>query len=258
MKNQGTNDISNRAQLCACGWLNDEPRGLRGVIKEEGEGMRRKSLLSVAALCVILLAHSGLLAENCPPEVSEVAAKNLGQMLQALPESQLRDFGFLNEGEIKEAKLGSPFRVCMIPPDRILNYTKGMSTNDIISELDAWIFPVVSGGQARCTLRVERIDGKWEAAALGGSLLAAELSKIENRFPRSGERELKFVKVFQAAADFVAISDKGEETKLVPLHSATSALQLDKSITAAPSTYTLDEIIPKLAPVVRANIAGSK
>jgi hypothetical protein len=135
-----------------------------------------------------------------------------------------------------------------ISPDQILNYNVGSDVESIISPTDIWLFPVVSKGEARTLITVDSVDGEWRAVSIGGSGVAKQWASITG----NSSAAYKFVRVYQAMADFVLMSDVGE-TKMAPLESARISLELEGEGACDPS-----KIILELQEPVRQNIEAFK
>jgi len=203
-------------------------------------------------LALLLVVSIPATTAEAPSVVKEAASKGLGSFLKAIPRQDFGHFNFSSVEEMREAKLGKPFRVHTIVPDRLFAYTPGMPVKDIVSPTPVWLFPVLSRGETRTLLTVDILHGQWRAVAIGSSGLARRWDSVMKLWPSSIGYKHTFVRVFQATADFVLVSDM-KESKLVPLESARVSLRLSKE-----KTYSPSETLIRLQKNVRRNLEASR
>lgn len=159
-----------------------------------------------------------LSAEDVPPEVKAAAEQGYRSLLGAIPADALSHFNFTNADQVKQATLGEGFRVHTIPPESILAYDGKTSVHELIVPTSIWFFPVISDGQARTLITVDKVAGGYKAVSIGGSGLALQWAGTRE-LSSSGGHERVFVRVYQATADFVVISDGGR-ARMAPLGAA--------------------------------------
>ena len=210
-------------------------------------------VLAAVALCLLILPGFAWPGETAPPEVVQAADAGLGSFLQAIPAGEFEYYGFAAGEDLAPATLGEPFHVYTIAPDKILSYTAQTDFSSLVSPTDLWFFPVFLAGEVRTMLTVDRMDGTWQAVAIGSSGLAKQLQKVKDKWPESKGYEHKFVRIYQARSDFVVLSKAGT-AQLAPLLSAGVALGLEKIKEEVFELYPPAEIMPKLIPVVRQNL----
>jgi len=208
-------------------------------------------------LFVFVSFSTPVLAEEIPAEAKTAAEEGLKPLLEAIPVGELGYFNFTDQGEVDQAKLGGPFMIYTILPDEILNYAAGTDVKSIISATNIWLFPVVSKGEARTLLTIDFVDGNWRAVSIGGSGVAkqwADITKMDNSAVGGGI--YKFVRIYQAASDFVLMPAEdigGTKMVLVPLESGRITLELKGE-----GAYDPSEIILGLQEPVRENLEAFK
>ncbi len=179
----------------------------------------RLSVLSVLAIWLLLWTGAlPLSAQDVPPEVKAAAEQGYRSLLDAIPSDALSHFNFTNAGQVKQATLGEGFRVHTIPPESILAYDGKASVHELMVPTSIWFFPVISEGQARTLITVDKVGSGYKAVSIGGSGLALQWAGTRELYS-SGGHERVFVRVYQATADFVVISD-GARTRMAPLGAA--------------------------------------
>jgi len=209
--------------------------------------------LVVFTLFLLIFPASSMSGETAPPEVTRAAIDGLGSFLNAIPTSDLRHYGFPNEEELTQSTLGSPFKVYTITPDKILNYKPEVEISSLISPTDLWFFPVLSRGEVRTILTIDKMNGEWKAVAIGSAGLARQLKEVEDKWPESRGYEHKFVRVYQAKSDFVMVSKEGT-IKVTLLESARIALKLDQEEKGVYKLYSPSTVLPQMIPIVRQNV----
>jgi len=200
---------------------------------------------------------SGFLTADNKTEgkVLQAAQEGLSEFLESIPAHELTYYGFQSLEELSQAELGVPFRVYTILPDELEKYRFPDSLGDILRETPIWFVPVLVEGERRVILTVTPAGEKWETVGLSGARLASELEDFYSHISEemesagvSGVSSLKFVRVFQAASDFIFLQTEIDEY-LKPFSSASLALGLEKQGLLLPV-----EIIPKLKVKVRENL----
>ncbi|GAK54927.1 hypothetical protein U27_01758 [Candidatus Vecturithrix granuli] len=141
-----------------------------------------------------------------------------------------------------------------IPPEFILNYQADTPLEDMIAPTSIWCFPVLVNGESCTLLMVDLMDGVWKALGIGSSGIAKQWAAV-NRVRYSAEGyTTRFVRIFQATADFVILSHRTAASKMIPLESARATLELDR----IGEKYAPSKIIPDLQQTVRENLEASK
>jgi hypothetical protein len=174
-------------------------------------------ILSTFCICLTLWVNiAPLSAQDVPPAAKAAAEKGFRSLLEAIPPDALSHFNFSNTDEVRQALLGEGFRVHTIPPELILSYDGNVPIEEMIRPTSMWFFPVISRGQIRTLVTVDMVGKEFKAVSIGGSGLSRQWALVQEIWPSSGKSERFFVRVYQAAADFVVISD-AVETKVALL-----------------------------------------
>lgn len=192
-----------------------------------------------------------------PPEVLKAAEQGLISFLKAIPAAEREHYGFSATDNLSLAKLEEPFRVFTINPDKILNYKPAIELTSLVSATDLWFFPVSLAGTVRTILTVDKMEGQWQAVAIGSSGLAKQLEEVIQTYPKSAGYSFQFVRIYQARSDFVMLS-RNEISKMVPLESARMALRIEAQKAAFENLQNPVQIIPKLKPLVRQNLQSDE
>jgi len=240
-------------------------------MKEKGEIMhyvrneyliRRVSTLSLGVvICLMLLMMGNVLYPdaqriNVPEEeleeVRRAAEGGLPSFLKTIPIEDLEEYGLSDQRELNQAMVGNPFRIYTVAPESILDYSREMSLEEIISPTSVWLFPVIVKAETRALLTVDVMGGEWRAVAIGRSGLAKQWASVVEFWPSSEGYEHTFVRVFQAKSDFVVLSHP-EKTEVTPLESACVSLGLSEA-----ETYSLSEVMMKLQKPVQDNLESSQ
>jgi hypothetical protein len=191
-------------------------------------------------------------------DVVAAAQSGLAALLAPdLPRGRATRLGFNTRLEIEQATTGEAFPVYAMQPDRLL----GLSSNQDLSTLSAlaltWLFIVRSGGAPRCVLTVERVGGGWAAVSIGGSELARELQAASAAWPASAGYERRFIRVYQANAEFLEVFKSGTALGSVPFVSARLAMRLAPGFDAR-DLHGAAETIRVLRPIVAAAIMSNR
>jgi hypothetical protein len=214
--------------------------------------MKKRISILLMACVISLLMMSSLNAESAPNEVVRAARDGLRMFLNAIPEGELGYFGFTSKEEFDQTTIGTPFRIYTISPNKILSYKGEADISSLLSPTGEWLCPVICLGKARVLLTVARMQGQWQTVDLGGAIDAVEIEQISQSWPPSQGYEMKFIRVYQANSDFILLT-KGKVSNLVPLKGAAVVLGLvKKGETYEYKQMSPADVLPKLAPVVKA------
>ena len=217
---------------------------------------RYKIVLLWISLVFLFFNFGALDAEDRVGEkVGKVSQEALPGWLQDIPIEDLHHFGFSNQEEITQAVVGTPFKIYTIHPYDLINFyfIKGMA--DILKETGMWYVPIMVNGEYRLLMTVVRMKDKWEVVEICGADLASEIgafignkSHLMNLAGISNDYSLKFVRVFQAASDFMYIeTSSGDHLKL--FKSAQMAMEIPAEILINPQI-----IVPKLMAIFERNL----
>ncbi len=219
----------------------------------------KKILFPAGALVLFLLLPGITPAATPPPEAVAAAEAGLTRFLSEIPPSELVNFGFA-EGEANdEARVGNPWELYTITPDALLAAGEDTDVESLISPTGLWYFPVILDGTARAIIKVDRVEGDWEAVAFGSSPLAGELEKISGQWPKAGGYTPRLIAVYQAAAYFFTVPEKNSRN-LTPLTFDGIGFggYLQKSLPEYSATAELSELLVPLREVVEDNIAAHR
>jgi hypothetical protein len=211
------------------------------------------AILTAALLAATLSGPSA--AEALPEGLEKAARDGLPEFLKEIPPGEIEHFGFHNPGELERATVGKPFLVHFLHAGEILGYSDGQLGTLSARATTQWEFPVLCDGVPRTLLTVDHVDGSWEAVGIGGLSPAPELEVLRERWPEDQGHELRYVCVLQTGSQFIQVVGKGVDA-FVPVESTARALGILAE--GEPFDYTptsIDELVPVLAPLVRANIA---
>lgn len=164
------------------------------------------------------------------------------------------DFPFdVNDlSELKNAKLGLSFEVSTIQPQTLL--AGGRPMEQMVTGTGIWNFVVSVNNVPVALLELEKSYGKWVVNGVGGAKLAQDVQA--NAQNHSGKEAFRFVRIYQATADFMEVRDSNSKARYVPLIAARETLKM----APAPATNAVNlsdgnDLLPTLQNTVRANIA---
>ncbi|MBD3290189.1 hypothetical protein GF337_15385 [candidate division KSB1 bacterium] len=180
-----------------------------------------------------------------PDDVQQAAEMGFKHFLDAIPPDDLDHFGFSGGDDFSKVTLGRPFKVYQIAPELIQSYDSHASISSLLSATTLWYFPLIYERKYRTLLTVDYIKNEWKAVAIGSSGIANELNLVEQKFGS----EYLFVRIFQAASDFLIFSIDGIQ-KIMPLESTKISLKLDSLPDNKYKLYNPNYLIPKFIQVI--------
>lgn len=221
------------------------------------EHMRRMHrLISMVSSIVFLLVLSGGLQAEVPP-ADVVNAAEAGLSLFRSQESFPggNPFGNLSADQLSSAVVGYGFQVYTVNPVRLGN-DKESRFHDMVVPMGVWRFVVVTGDSPIALLTVANVDGRWSMVSVGGTGLAGEVSAVVGAWPEASGFTHRFIRVFQAKADFMEIRGGSESKGFVPFASARLALNLDTSNLRLNTLLHDSEVLGPLREIVFESISG--
>lgn len=187
--------------------------------------MRQTPWLWIMFVVCLLLPGVARADGAAPVKVQRAAEAGLPEYLAALPEDGLADYGFHSMEEARQATLGQPYRIYILPLSAL---TSDLSEQSLVSRLqltDMWLYPVLVEEEPHTMLLVDRMPDGYRAVQLGNTVLPPMLATWEARLPGQAEQrnlgsyEVRFVRMPQAYSDFLLVTAADREY-VAPLHLA--------------------------------------
>ncbi len=197
--------------------------------------MRRhvKYLMCFSLFVVLIFSGCfGLLAETVPLEVYRAAQKGICDLPTGLSTSTALENPTVHHG----------FQVYTVPPLKLL---KNPGLSSILAPTGLWRFVVLNQGQPVSLITVAEIDGQWRAVSIGGTQLAVEINKVMERWPTKQGYNHRFIRIYQAKADFIEISSNARSIGFVPLTASRLAFGMSGEFDPAALLHD-SEIMPPL------------
>jgi hypothetical protein len=230
----------------------------------------RRALLAPLALYTILgLAGIPAMAQNAPVAI---AAKD-GASAQAAAQRDFAQFAAyqmrtrpgiapadfpLDIGDmqdLKDAVIGYGFPVHTVEAKDIVAGRTDLQA--MAKPTGQWRFVVSVHGKPVGLATVEQVNGRYETVAYGAATLAKDVEALTSHHGNAARSNVRFVRIYQARADFLEVSEGGR-TRYAPLHSARESLLLQaRSMKAGQPDNSLMEAAEVLQPLraaVKANL----
>lgn len=118
------------------------------------------------------LGTDSLWAQPTPPEVLTAASNGLPAFLASVRLGSRDLYGFTNDTELAQTRLGVPLRVYAITPTALASHPADSTLTPLLSETTLWYLPVLVGEDAKAILVVDRMAGEWQAVSFGYAPLA--------------------------------------------------------------------------------------
>jgi hypothetical protein len=144
------------------------------------------------------LGANFLWGQPAPPEVLNAASNGLPAFLSSVSLGNRELYGFTNDADQAQARLGVPLRVYTITPKNLASHPAEGKLMPLLSETALWYFPVLVGDDTRAILVVDRMADGWRAVAIGYAPLARELHLITKQWPASAGYHPRLVAAFSA------------------------------------------------------------
>jgi len=207
-----------------------EKRKLR--VDDRSERKKRGSLfLGVLVFMIAFAASLPSFADEMESrDMVGAAQEGIRTFLRDVPLPQLQRLGFNSREEADRATLGEGFQIHAIW--EFIHLRKDSKLEDLkplAIPLDSWQFMVLSSGEPKAMLTVDRIDHQWKAVSLGGSNLSRALREVAKKYPPSLGFKGKILRMYKLDADFLEMTRRGEDIGIVTLPSAKRAMGFEKT-----------------------------
>jgi hypothetical protein len=128
-------------------------------------------------------ATSGSVAPTVFP-TPEAAARDALISLETLVNgSNLTTYGFHSLQEVKDASLGAPEEVMVLPNDALSKLTRTTDVRPLLKQIHRVIYPIVVNGQGLSLITVQQTARGWELAGYGPPKLGANLVDARKAAP---------------------------------------------------------------------------
>ncbi len=117
-------------------------------------------------------------------EDPNAAAEQALESFKKLVDGQnYRELGFDSPDEVANATLGERLRIFLVRLDQLKGYQAGGDPGTLLMDVGQLYYPVTAREQTRCSIIVERVDGKWRTASVGNSGLARQVALLKGAAP---------------------------------------------------------------------------
>ena len=203
---------------------------------------------SVAVLAAVAMSAPAA-AQSPPPDVRAAAEQGLGNFLRTSQARSLANPAFGGGApEVTGATVGNGFQIFTVPSDRLLNTTE-TDLRVLAVPTSLWEFLVVGADGPRGVLTVDRVNGTWTAVSLGAAGLAEQLTALADAWPAS-TYQMRFIRVYQASAELMEITQAGRVIGVVPFVSARVALESSPAFDPN-DVWSPADVVSKLRPIVK-------
>lgn len=161
----------------------------------------------------------------------------------------------VNDGaQLARATIGWGFAVNDVEPAD-LKAGHGLAAS--AQPIGQWRYAIMLHGSPVGLLTLEHTAGGWEPVSFGGAGLGREIDALVARYGHAPGTRLRYVRVPQATADFIEVSQGTGPARYAPLRAARESLRANMPASAAGSsssgaTALLDEaqLVPGLRQIV--------
>ena len=205
-------------------------------------------LCSILCLFVILICFLNVVYAESPRDVNMAAEAGLSHMLASIPKGYESKYGFANREEFETATVGLPYQMQTIHPE--IMKSNAAITDDMITSVEEWRFPVICDGRVRALLTVAKVEGRWQAVDIGAATLASEIDTLEKDLSLAKRNVNRTIlRLYQIRSDFIVITDSsGKVTtgSFYPLNSEQKGYRGSQNEISRFSSSTFQDLLPGL------------
>lgn len=181
----------------------------------------------------------------------------INDLSKDIPAGTLPDgfpFDINDISELRNAKLGMGFEVHTAHPQTLL--AGGRPFEQMLMGTGIWNFVVLVDGHPAALLEMEKVHGKWQVNGAGGSKLAQDVHQTTQQ--NAGRNAFRFVRIYQATADFLEVKDIEGKSRFAPLLAARQSLRMPANSALEQAAPVSSDVLPALQGAVREHLAKFK
>ncbi len=197
--------------------------------------------------------------ESPPYDIKKMAKEGITIFLNDSRSSHLHRLGFESQADVDNAELGDGFHIYTIQPDKLLDESASQDLDNLVTPTTQWQFLISVRGKAKALLTVDLVNGKWEPVSVGSAGLAKQLSDVLAIWPTTLGYQYRLIRVYEAQADFIELSQEAKKIGILPLTSLLIAIKAGVKKTFDPHDLRHPkEVLSDLRPIVRENIQSKR
>ena len=207
----------------------------------------KNGLLMSLILSVALMFGTVFLGAATPPADVLNAAQNGLKIFTALNGDSMDDcvFNVSSREELDHAVVGFGFRMYSVNP-KFLRDPGNRLLSRMVEPTPTWRFVVLSKTKPIGLITVNLVNGQWQAVGAGAAELAAEVNMVRKAWPARDGFDFRFVRVYQATADFIEVSHKQNMMGYVPMKAARVSLNMGQMDLQADQLMAESELMEPL------------
>lgn len=156
-------------------------------------------------------------------------------------------FDISDISELKNATLGLGFEVYSAHPQTLL--AGGRPFDQMLMGTGVWNFVVLVDNNPVALLELEKMNGKWQVNGAGAAKLAQDLHVSTQNF--AGKNAFRFIRIYQATADFMEVKDMEGRARFAPLLAARQSLRSTQAVNTETPLAASQDVLPALQNAVR-------
>lgn len=155
--------------------------------------------------------------------------------------------------DLKNAKLGFAYEVHSAHPQTIM--AGGRPLDQMLMGTGIWNFVVMVDEHPVALIELEKVHGKWSVNGVGGAKLAQDVHVTSQN--HTGRNAFRFVRIYQATADFLEVKDIEGKARYAPLLAARQSLRMMAPSVDTPLA-TGAGVLPAIQQAVQSHLAQFK
>jgi hypothetical protein len=205
-------------------------------------------MISAAAAATVLMAQTqeAMIAKlrTSAAESQAAATSGLAEFKRLVNSKNFQSYGFRSTEDAATATLGQPAVAFLVRLDQLRDYQTSVDATRLLSGGDKVLYPVLTGGQVRSSIIVDKGSGAWTAVSFGGPQLITRLQQARDKVSPQGSPTMA-VEILSLGAYFLG-EMRGTQLFLTPL-----ADQPELNLKAG-ATDQASRIFGQLVPAARA------
>lgn len=144
-----------------------------------------------------------------------IAAGALRELVAAIDEKNMNNFGFTSIEDARYATMGKPYQLYMVPVNKLKQYTAATPTTQMTEPTKRYLYPITNSrtGKLVNAMWVDNVRNKWRVVSYGKNKDVTAMAEKQS----SGNSGRYFIVSIPAfSIDFVSYFE-GSELMLIPI-----------------------------------------
>lgn len=121
-------------------------------------------------------------------KATALAQQSLEELVLLARQTNIKELGFADEKQVREAKLGQPVSDYLVRLDELKEYQPGHPARDLIHATGRLLYPLLVNQQALSAVTLTFYQEKWAVESFGGANQIRMITALTKKLDQSGDQ----------------------------------------------------------------------